>query len=255
MKILKFQKNFLIIVLVLILMPLNIIYAKEGNWGLGYPTPGEKPTGNESAEFMEKFDAYYVGSSDDKIIYLTFDAGYENGFTPAILDILKKTNVPAAFFLVGTYIRDNPEIIRRMVEEGHIVANHTMHHPDMTKIADKESFLKELAKSEEVYKEITNQDMPKYYRPPQGKYSQSNMQMAKELGYKTIFWSLAYADWDVKKQPSKEAAFSKLIPRLHPGAVILLHNTSKTNAEILEELINKYKELGYTFKNLDDLTK
>jgi peptidoglycan-N-acetylmuramic acid deacetylase len=141
-----------------------------------------------------------------------------------------------------------------MVEEGHIVGNHTFNHPDMSKISDKESFRKELTSLDELYKQVTGQDIAKYYRPPQGKFNEQNLAMAKELGYKTIFWSLAYADWYNDKQPTKEQAFSKLLPRIHPGAVLLLHSTSKTNSEILDELLTNYEEAGYTFKTLDDLT-
>ncbi len=244
--------NFLVIAIISFSFSLTA-KAVPGNWGLGYPKLGETPQGNESQEFLKKYDAYYAGDPNEKVIYLTFDAGYENGCTPPILDTLKKNNVPAAFFLVGTYIRDNQELVKRMIDEGHIVANHTMRHPDMSKISTEETFLKELQSAEEVFKTATGTDMPKYYRPPHGKYSEANMQMAKNLGYKTIFWSVAYADWDVNKQPSKEAAFSKLIPRVHPGAVLLLHNTSKTNSEILDELIQKYREMGYEFKSLHEL--
>ena len=227
------------------------VYAE--NWGLHYPKLGEAPQGPTTAEELLQHNAYFMGCPNEKSLYLTFDAGYENNFTPDILDTLKKHQVPATFFLVGTYIRDNPELINRMVSEGHIVGNHTMRHPDMSKINNLESFNKELKAVEEQYKTITNQDMPKYYRPPKGTYSEQNIKMANELGYKTVFWSVAYVDWNDDKQPSKEEAFSKLIPRTHPGAIILLHNTSKTNALILDELITRYKEMGYTFKSIDTL--
>jgi len=140
-----------------------------------------------------------------------------------------------------------------MVDEGHIVANHTMKHPDMSKISNKESFAKELAQVEEIYKEVIGSDMPKFYRPPRGIYSEANLKLAQELGYKTIFWSAAYKDWEDKNQPSKQEAFSKLMPRLHPGMVLLLHNTSKTNSLILDELLAKYKEAGYAFGSIEDL--
>ena len=146
----------------------------------------------------------------------------------------------------------NKDLVRRMVEEGHIVGNHTMHHPDMQK-KDAEAFARELRDLEDLFREITGKEMPKYYRPPQGLYSQKNLEMARSLGYKTVFWSLAYADWDNNKQPTKEYAFSKLLPRIHNGAVLLLHSTSKTNAEILDELLTRYKEMGYTFASLDTL--
>ena len=228
--------------------------ASGTNWGLGYPNPGQMPKGPAGREALLEHDAYFVGDGREKIVYLTFDAGYENGCTAPILDALKKANVPAAFFLVGTYIRDNPELVARMAAEGHIVANHTMSHPDMSAISNLESFQKELAGTENFYKQLTGQDMPKFYRPPRGMYSEANLKMAKELGYKTIFWSLAYVDWHADRQPSRDEAFAKLLPRAHPGMVLLLHSTSKTNAEIMEELIVKYREMGYVFKTLDHLT-
>ena len=225
------------------------------DWGLHYPKEGARPTGPATAEDLKKFGAYYIGRDEEKVIYLTFDAGYEADLTAGILDTLKEHNVPAAFFLVGTYIKNNPELIKRMNDEGHIVANHTMSHPDMSKISTKEAFSKELSQVEEHYKAVTGNDIPRFYRPPKGIYSESNLKMAQELGYKTIFWSAAYKDWEDKNQPSKEEAFSKLIPRTHPGAVILLHNTSKTNAIILDELLTKYKEMGYRFESLNHLVQ
>ena len=159
----------------------------------------------------------------------------------------------AAFFLVGNYLTQNADLVRRMVSEGHIVGNHTMHHPDMSQIQDKAAFQKELESLEALYLEITGQNMPKFYRPPQGLYSEENLAMAKELGYKTVFWSLAYVDWNNNDQPTAEYAFSKLLPRTHNGAVILLHSTSQTNAAILDELLSRWKEMGYTFSTIDAL--
>ncbi|HPU58391.1 MAG TPA: polysaccharide deacetylase family protein, partial [Candidatus Avimonas sp.] len=153
--------------------------------------------------------------------------------------------------LVGNYLEKNPELVKRMVDEGHIVGNHTYNHPDMSKISTKDAFMSELQSLEELYKQITGKDMPKYYRPPQGKYSETNLKMAKELGYKTFFWSLAYVDWYTDNQPTREEAFNKLLPRIHPGAVVLLHSTSKTNAKILDELLTKWKSEGYTFESID----
>ena len=222
-------------------------------WGLNFGEKGTQPRGNKDALYLLQFDAYYVGAEEDKVIYLTFDAGYENDLTAGILDTLKKHEAPAAFFLVGTYIRDYPELIKRMVDEGHIVANHTMSHPDMTKIGGKEAFHKELKQVEDMYRTVVGQEIPRFYRPPRGIYNEANLKMAQELGYTTVFWSLAYRDWENDKQPSREQAFAKLVPRIHPGAVILLHNTSKTNAAILDELIIKYKNLGYRFESLEHL--
>lgn len=225
----------------------------DGNWGLGFPTPGQTPVGNVSADTLKTFDAFYVGDTTKPVIYLTFDAGYENGCTPAILEALKKHHAPATFFVVGNYIETSPELVKQMVAEGHTVANHTYHHPDMSRISDKTSFEKELTDLESLYQSVTGQTMKKYYRPPQGKYSASNLQMAKELGYKTFFWSLAYVDWMQDQQPSREEAFSKLLTRIHPGAIVLLHSTSQTNAQILDELLTKWEEMGYQFGRLDEL--
>ena len=225
----------------------------EGNWGLSFQAEGQTPVGNATAEELAQYDAWYADPSGEKILYLTFDAGYENGCTAPILDTLKKHQVPAAFFVVGHFLETSPELVKRMVNEGHTVANHTFHHPDMSKISSLEAFQSELCQTEALYERITGQPMAKYYRPPQGKYSVSNLKMAKELGYQTFFWSLAYVDWYQDDQPSKEEAFEKLLGRIHPGAIILLHSTSSTNAEILDELLTKWKEMGYAFGTLADL--
>lgn len=227
----------------------------EGNWGLSFQQDGQLPTGNATIESLKKYDAYYAKDTDEKVIFLTFDAGYENGNTPAILDALKKHQVKATFFVVGTYIESEPELIQRMTDEGHTVGNHTWHHPDMSKIASLDTFGKELEDVETAYKNVTGKEMTKYYRPPQGKYSESNLQMAKELGYKSFFWSLAYVDWYQNQQPSKEEAFEKLLNRIHPGALVLLHSTSATNAQILDELLTRWEEMGYQILPLQDLVK
>ena len=197
------------------------------NWGLGFQTDGERPTANASIE--------------------------ENGNTEKILDALKKHKAPATFFVVGNYLSTSPELINRMVKEGHTVGNHTYHHPDMSQISSKEAFEKELKDVETQYKEITGKEISHFYRPPQGKYNLENLKMAKNLGYHTFFWSLAYVDWYENDQPTKEEAFDKLLSRIHPGAIVLLHNTSKTNGEILDELLTKWEEMGYTFQSLNQL--
>ena len=225
----------------------------SADWGLGFPTEGQPPIANATADELATHNAYYVGDTAQKRLYLTFDAGYENGHTPAILDALKKHGVPAAFFVVGHYLESAPDMVRRMVAEGHTVANHTYHHPDMGAIGERPVFLQELSLVEDKYKEVTGQEMPRYYRPPQGKYSEQNLRMAKEAGYTTFFWSLAYVDWNVDHQPTRKQAFDKLLGRVHNGAVVLLHSTSATNAEILDELLTKWKEMGYTFGTLSEL--
>ena len=229
--------------------------AESTGWGLSFQEEGKRPVGNASVDDLKQYNAYYAGNTDQKILYLTFDAGYENGNTPAILDALKKHQAPAVFFAVGNFIKDNPELIRRIIAEGHIVGNHTMTHPDMSQISSVESFQKELNGVEEAYKSVTGESMPRFYRPPRGIYSTKNLSMAKELGYSTFFWSLAYVDWIQDQQPSREEAFQKLLNRIHPGAIVLLHNTSSTNAAILDELLSKWEEMGYQFHSVKELTE
>ena len=227
--------------------------ASVDNWGLSFQTEGEAPVGNASVADLAQYDAYYLGDTSKKVIYLTFDCGYENGYTEKILDALKKHQAPATFFVVGNMIETAPDIICRMVEEGHIVGNHTYHHPDMSAISEQAAFQKELDDLAALFQETTGQELPKFYRPPQGKYSEENLKQAQALGYKTILWSLAYVDWYVDDQPTAEQAYAKLLPRIHDGAIVLLHSTSKTNADILDDLLTKWEDMGYTFASLYDL--
>lgn len=254
------KKRDLLILLIAVVIALAVsvsVFASSalstGSWGLSFRQEGAPPIGNAGKDQLRQYQAAYIGNTNEKVLYLTFDAGYENGCTAKILDTLKEKQVPAAFFLVGNYIRQSPDLVRRMVAEGHTVGNHTMHHYDMSRLSDKAAFSKELTDLEALYKETVGQELPKFYRPPQGIYSEENLKMAQELGYKTLFWSLAYVDWNNDAQPTKEAAFAKLLPRTHNGAVVLLHSTSKTNAEILGELIDKWKEAGYRFGTLEEL--
>ena len=226
---------------------------QTGSWGLSFRQEGVPPIGNADAAHLRQYDAAYIGNTGEKVLYLTFDAGFENGLTAGILDTLKKHQVSAAFFLVGNYIEKNADLVRRMAAEGHTVGNHTMHHYDMSKLSDKASFSKELTDLEDLYRQTVEQELPRFYRPPQGIYSEENLKMAKELGYKTVFWSLAYVDWNQDAQPTAEQAFSRLLPRTHDGAVVLLHSTSKTNAEILDQLLTKWKDMGYRFGTIGEL--
>ena len=228
--------------------------AQSTGWGLSFQEEGKRPAGNASIDDLKQYNAYYASDTDQKIIYLTFDAGYENGNTPAILDALKKHQAPAVFFVVGNFIKDNPDLIRRILADEHIIGNHTMTHPDLPQISSMDAFQKELQDVEELYTSLTGEAMTKFYRPPRGIYNTENLSMAKELGYSTFFWSLAYVDWIQDQQPSREEAFQKLLTRIHPGAIVLLHNTSSTNAEILDELLTKWEEMGYEFHSLKELT-
>lgn len=233
----------------------NVVLEESSSWGLSFQKEGERPTGNATIEELQEYNAFYAEDTEEKVLYLTFDCGYENGNTPAILDALKKHRATGTFFAVGNFIRDNPDLIKRIVREGHTVGNHTMTHPNMSKISSLESFTEELKGVEELYEEVTGTPMTRFYRPPQGIYSRENLSMAKSLGYCTFFWSLAYVDWYQDKQPTKEEAFSKLLPRIHPGAIVLLHNTSSTNGAILDELLTRWEEMGYHFDSLAHLAE
>ena len=230
-----------------------LLHEKSENWGLGFGTEGKPQTGNASAEELKKYNAYFIGDTTQNTIYLTFDCGYENGNTEPILDALKKHDVKATFFVVGNFLETSPEIVKRMIAEGHTVGNHTYHHLDMSSISSMDAFKKETQDVENLFEQITGTPITKFYRPPQGKYNIENLKMAQELGYHTFFWSLAYVDWYQDKQPTKDEAFGKLLKRIHPGAIVLLHSTSSTNAQILDELLTKWEEMGYTIKPLTEL--
>jgi len=241
------------LILGLALPPVTEKAIPAGSWGLSFHTEGQAPIGTATAEQLAPLNAAYRDPDGGKVIYLTFDAGYENGCTAQILDVLKTHEVPAAFFLVGTYIEKNPELVARMAREGHIVGNHTQTHPDMSKISDLAAFRQELEAVERAYFAVTGEELPRYYRPPQGVYSEENLRHAQTLGYQTVFWSLAYVDWYNDRQPTPEQAYAKLIPRIHDGAVVLLHSTSRTNAAILDELLARWEAMGYTFGTLEEL--
>lgn len=198
---------------------------------------------------LNKYDAHYVGDTSKKVLYLTFDEGYENGYTPKILDILKANDVKAIFFVTSPYVKDNPDIIKRMVDEGHIVGNHTNHHPSMPDVTgSEEKFNNEFADVESKFKEITGKDMPLYFRPPMGEYSEKSLAMTKNLGYKTLFWSFAYHDWDINKQPDPVKAKDTIMNGLHNGSILLIHAVSKTNTEILDSVLKEAKAQGYEFQ-------
>lgn len=226
----------------------------ELNWyyvGKGKDQIAEGP--KESIDFLKENSAYYLGDTSKKVLYLTFDEGYENGNTGKILDILKELKIPAAFFVVKPYIDTEPDLIKRMVDEGHIVGNHTVHHPSIAQIHDKEKFNAEFSGVENAFKELTGKDMPKFFRPPMGKYSKKSLQMTKDLGYKTIFWSFAYKDWLVHNQPSESYSIEKIRKGAHPGSIMLLHAVSDTNTKILPTILKTLQEEGYEFKPLTEL--
>lgn len=224
------------------------------DWGLSYGESGAQPVGNASAEDLAWYDAYFIGDDSEKVLYLTFDCGYENGNTEPILDALKKHDAKGTFFVVGHFLETAPEMVQRMVDEGHAVGNHTYHHLDMLTISEMEKFQEEMDGVADKFEEITGTKLSPYYRPPQGKCNENNLKMAQELGYCTIFWSLAHVDWNQDSQPGYDESIQKLTSRVHPGAIVLLHNTSKTNGEILDELLTKWEEMGYSFQPLSELT-
>ncbi len=230
------------------------------NWYVVRKKDHTQPDADPNMTFVEKYGGYYVdkrhsglGEGDERVVYLTFDAGYENGNVARILDTMKEKDVKGAFFILGNMTARFPELVMRMKDEGHTVCNHTYSHNDMSAVQSEEEFSAELTKMADAYRELTGCEMAKYYRPPQGRFSERSLRFAQNLGYKTIFWSFAYADWDNDKQPSCDFAMKKITDNIHNGAVILLHPTSKTNADILGGLIDKLRAEGYRFGTLDEL--
>lgn len=221
------------------------------SWYCAHEQDGKRPSAPTEMAWLTEHGGHYLGE-DERVIYLTFDAGYENGNVEKILDALKAENVPGAFFILENLVTRNPALVKRMRDEGHLVCNHTAKHPDMTKKTQAE-FEAELRSMEDAYRTLTGEEIAKYYRPPEGRFSRDNLDWAAGMGYDTVLWSYAYADWDNDRQPDPAAAIEKVISGTHNGEVILLHPTSATNAEILPELIRQWKEMGYRFGTLDEL--
>ena len=227
------------------------------NWYCKKTQNGSKPDLPSEFSFIKETDGYYidenVSEDQDKVIYLTFDCGYENGNVEKILDVLKKHEAKGAFFVLGNLVKRNSELVKRMNDEGHLVCNHTCSHKNMTRVNSKEEFEKELKSLESLTEEMCGFSISHYYRPPEGCFNKQNLMWAKELGYKTVFWSCAYDDWDNNRQMSCDKAMDKLLSRLHNGEVLLLHPTSKTNAEILDGFLSELENRGYRFGTLDEL--
>ncbi|ALC92366.1 polysaccharide deacetylase [Bacillus sp. FJAT-18017] len=254
----KLYMLLIIICLLLALIP-GMAYGETSSASFGWGFKRGKneipaDAGWQYETILEKNGAFYKGSPDKKVIYLTFDNGYENGYTTQVLDVLKKHKVPAAFFVTGHYIDSAPEYIERMVEEGHIVGNHSWGHPDFTKIPDAQ-IKGELEKVRAAYEELTGKKKMKYVRPPRGTFSDRSIAASKEAGYTHVFWSLAYVDWNVNQQRGAQYAYDNIMRQIHPGAVILLHSVSKDNADALEKVILDLKAKGYSFESLDHLAK
>lgn len=221
------------------------------SWYCAHEKDGKRPSAPPEMAWLTEHGGHYLGE-DERVIYLTFDAGYENGNVEKILDTLKAEDVPGAFFILDNLVKRNPDLVKRMRDEGHLVCNHTAKHPDMTK-KTQEAFENELRAIEDAYRGLTGEEIAKYYRPPEGKFSRENLDWAQGMGYETVLWSYAYDDWDNDRQPDPASAIDKVMAGTHNGEVILLHPTSATNAEILPELIRQWKEMGYRFGTLDEL--
>lgn len=224
------------------------------HWGYKKSVNGQLPSIDQEGYkgIVEKYGALFLGDTREKALYLTFDNGYENGFTAQILDVLKAKKVPATFFITGHYATDQPKLLQRMVNEGHIIGNHSYSHPDMTRISD-EKIKEELVKVEAAVAERTNQKKMTYLRPPRGIFNERTLAVSRQMGYTNVFWSLAYKDWDTKQQKGAQYAHQQVMKQLHPGAIILLHSVSKDNAEALASIIEDARKQGYEFHSLDQL--
>jgi len=230
----------------------NDLSRKEISWYFVPQKDNKRPPAPSESCDISKYDSYYIGK-DEKTVYLTFDAGYENGNVEKIVDTLNKNGVKGAFFVLKNFVEENKELVMRMIDEGHLICNHTLKHKNMAKCQSFEEFEAEVTAMENVFKDVTGKDMDKFYRPPEGRFNEQNLAWAKKMGYKTIFWSVAYADWDNNAQPDPDASLKKLLNRTHNGAIILLHPTSKTNSLILDDYIKELKKQGYSFGELTDL--
>lgn len=258
------KKLFAILLALCIFLPIfSAFVSADGsavyNWYCVRRKDHLQPSCEKNMEFIENYNGYYIDKkhgddSADKVVYLTFDAGYENGNVAKILDAMKAENVTGAFFVLSHLVEKNTDLVRRMADEGHLVCNHTSRHKDMTRYRSKEEFAAELQALEKIYMEKTGKRLSPYYRAPEGKFSEENLKYASELGYKTVFWSFAYADWDNEHQMSCELAKKKILDNIHNGAVLLLHPTSATNAAVLGDVIRTLKGMGYRFGTLDELT-
>nr|WP_243388017.1 delta-lactam-biosynthetic de-N-acetylase [Bacillus kexueae] len=230
----------------------SFAYSNEPiHWGFKKSTNHEPPFAGTLDAIANEYGAYYLGDTSKKDVYLTFDNGYENGYTKKVLDVLKKENVQATFFVTGHYLESEPELVKRMVKEGHFVGNHSWSHPDLTKVSD-EKLKQELDSVSEKVEELTGQKGTVYLRPPRGIFSERTLALSKKYGYQTMFWSLAFVDWKIDQQKGWEYSYNNMMKQIHPGSILLLHTVSKDNADALEKAIQDLKKEGYRFKSLDD---
>ncbi|MGN1310429.1 MAG: delta-lactam-biosynthetic de-N-acetylase [Clostridia bacterium] len=227
---------------------------KKIGWGIKRNDNHEQPDlGANNKKLIDENEDIAMGNNENKYVYLTFDNGYEAGYTSKILDTLKENDVKAAFFITGHYLNSQPDLVERMINEGHIVGNHTVNHYSMPDLSDEE-IKKEVQTLHTAVYEKFNYEM-KYLRPPRGEFSQRTLSLTKSLGYTTVMWSFAYDDWDENKQGREEYAKEKILSNIHNGCVMLLHANSKDNANILDEVIKEIKNMGYEFKTLDEFKR
>ncbi|MCM3762460.1 delta-lactam-biosynthetic de-N-acetylase [Alkalihalobacillus oceani] len=226
---------------------------KTYNWSYK-PEKDNKPVTTEPVfeKLLEDTNGVFIGDTTKKELYLTFDNGYENGYTEKVLDVLQEKQVPATFFVTGHYLETAPELVQRMVAEGHIVGNHSWHHPSLPSVGDGR-LIDELQKVKEAFAELTGVKEMNYLRPPRGEFSERTLALSEKIGYTNVFWSMAYKDWEVDKQKGGQYAYDQIMKRIHPGAIMLIHSVSSDNAEALPSVIDEARELGYEFKSLDDL--
>ena len=259
-------KNIFIIILIIVIILLSFFIENENNaietssdiisnkkieWGVKRNKKHNQPdVGEDRRKILEENNGICLGNKDEKIIYLTFDEGYEAGFTSKILEILKENEVKATFFITAHYLNTNEELVKQMIEEGHIVGNHTVNHKSMPTLTEEEIKKEVMDLHIAVYQKFEYE--MKYIRPPKGEFSEKSLKYTNNLGYKTVMWSFAYEDWDENNQPNEEKAKEKILENLHNGEIMLLHGNSKTNTDILDEVIKKSKEMGYSFKSLDE---
>ncbi|MGG4439563.1 delta-lactam-biosynthetic de-N-acetylase [Brevibacillus fortis] len=257
----RFFKSLLIAISLLLTsaLPVDSIMASPDHpyhFGFKKSKNGQLPSINEEGfkGIVDRHGAVFLGDTTKKELYLTFDNGYENGFTPKILDTLLAKKVPAIFFVTGHFVKEQPELLKRMAQEGHLIGNHSWSHPDMTTVPN-QKIKDELTKVSDAVQQVTGQANMRYLRPPRGIFSDRTLAVTKELGYTNVFWSVAYKDWDTKVQRGAKYAYDSVMAQLHPGAVILLHSVSKDNAEALGMMIDEARKQGYEFKSLDQLPK
>ena len=242
---------------ILIFAPAFAVQAKDLYWYCKRNSEHKQPTSDPNFSFLEECGGIYVDeshsdSNPEKVIYLTFDVGYENGNVAKILDVMKSEGVVGSFFILGNVIKRNPELVLRMADEGHIVCNHTLNHPNLVGKSE-EVFKNEVLGLENEYRKLTGKEMAKFFRPPEGTFDKEMLERAQSLGYKTVFWSFAYADWDNNKQMSEDEALKKILDNIHNGEIMLLHPTGETNSKIMSRVIKELKAQGYTFATLDKI--